>query len=93
MGYLPESAPLYPDMLVYDYLRFVADVREINNFRIDSMIKELDDICGINEVMHRSVNELSKGYKQRDCLAHAMMNDPEIWRLPNPLQGLIPPDS
>ncbi len=90
IGYLPESAPLYADMLVYDYLKFVADVREIEKTRVDSRIKELADMCGINEVMHRPINELSKGYKQRVGLAHAMMNDPEILVLDEPTSGLDP---
>jgi ABC-2 type transport system ATP-binding protein len=90
IGYLPESAPLYPDMLVYDYLKFVADVRQIEKSGTDSRIKELAGMCGINEVMHRPIGELSKGYKQRVGLAHAMMNDPEILVLDEPTSGLDP---
>lgn len=90
IGYLPESAPLYPDMLVYDYLRFVASVRELEGTRADSRMKELAEMCGINEVMHKPINELSKGYKQRVGLAHAMMNDPEILVLDEPTSGLDP---
>ena len=90
IGYLPESAPLYPDMLVYDYLKFVADIREVDKSRVDAHLKELADICAINEVMHKSINELSKGYKQRVGLAHAMMNDPEILVLDEPTSGLDP---
>ncbi len=90
MGYLPESAPLYPDMLVYDYLKFVAGVRQIGTAEGDSRLKKLADMCGINEVMHRPVNELSKGYKQRVGLAHAMINDPEILILDEPTSGLDP---
>ena len=90
IGYLPESAPLYPDMLVYDYLKFVADVRGIGKDGQDSRIKELANVCGINEVMHRPINELSKGYKQRVGLAHAMMDDPEILVLDEPTSGLDP---
>ena len=90
IGYLPESAPLYPDMLVYDYLRFVASVREIEGAQADSRMKELADMCGINEVMHKPIHELSKGYKQRVGLAHVMMNDPEILVLDEPTSGLDP---
>jgi ABC-2 type transport system ATP-binding protein len=90
IGYLPESAPLYPDMIVYEYLRFIADVRKVEKSSVDSHIKELAGICGINEVMHKSINELSKGYKQRVGLAHAMMNDPEILVLDEPTSGLDP---
>jgi ABC-2 type transport system ATP-binding protein len=90
VGYLPESAPLYQDMLVYDYLTFVADVRGIDAGKRLGRIKELSDICGLKEVMHRSIDELSKGYKQRVGLAHAMMSDPEILILDEPTSGLDP---
>ncbi len=90
IGYLPESAPIYPDMLVYDYLKFVADVRNLEKARADSRIKELAGMCGIREVMHKPVGELSKGYKQRVGLAHAMMSDPEILVLDEPTSGLDP---
>ncbi len=90
IGYLPEAAPLYPDMLVYDYLRFVADVRGLAGEKKDARIKELANLCGVNEVMHKSIHELSKGYKQRVGLAHAMMSDPEILVLDEPTSGLDP---
>jgi len=78
LGYLPESAPLYHDMLVYDYLDYVARVRR------------LADLCGLGEIMHKPIGELSKGYKQRVGLAHAMMSDPEILVLDEPTSGLDP---
>ena len=90
IGYLPESAPIYPDMLVYDYLNFVAEVRGIAPDKKAVRIKELAEICGLNEVMHRFINELSKGFKQRVGLAHAMMGDPEILVLDEPTAGLDP---
>jgi len=90
IGYLPESAPLYHDMLVYDYLRYVADIRGLDEGAKDRRVRELADICGLREVMHRSINELSKGYKQRVGLAHAMMSDPEILILDEPTSGLDP---
>ncbi len=90
IGYLPESAPIYPDMLVYDYLQFVADIRKLEGERKLSRIKELVSLCGLHDVMHRPVHELSKGYKQRVGLAHAMMNSPEILILDEPTSGLDP---
>ncbi len=87
IGYLPESAPIYGDMIVYDYLRYIADIRGINN---PGRIKEIADICGIDDVMHKSVSELSKGYNQRVGLAHAMISDPEILILDEPTSGLDP---
>jgi ABC-2 type transport system ATP-binding protein len=90
LGYLPEAAPLYHDMLVYDYLDYVAKIREIGKSRIHSRIRELGELCGLNEVMHRPIGELSRGYKQRVGLAHAMMSDPEILVLDEPTSGLDP---
>ena len=90
IGYLPESAPLYPEMLVYDYLRFIADVRGLKGEEQSLRIKELALLCGLNEVMHKSIHELSKGYKQRVGLAHAMMSNPEILVLDEPTSGLDP---
>lgn len=90
IGYLPESAPLYHGMLVYDYLNYVADIRGINNSRKLPRIRKLADICGLDLVMHRNISELSKGYKQRVGLAHALLSDPEILILDEPTSGLDP---
>jgi ABC-2 type transport system ATP-binding protein len=90
LGYLPESAPFYRDMLVYDYLGFVADLRRMDAARRATRIREMGDLCGIDEVMHQPIGELSKGYKQRVGLAHAMMNDPEVLVLDEPTSGLDP---
>ncbi|MFC1488961.1 ABC transporter ATP-binding protein [Thermodesulfobacteriota bacterium] len=90
LGYLPESAPLYHHMIVYDYLDYVANIRGIDTKSKFKRIRYLADLCGLNEVMHQPVGELSKGYKQRVGLAHAMMNDPEILILDEPTSGLDP---
>lgn len=90
IGYLPESAPLYKNMIVYDYLTYIADIREISKEAQNKRIHELADICGINEVMHKNIEELSKGYKQRVGMAHALMSDPEILVLDEPTSGLDP---
>ena len=90
LGYLPESAPLYYDMLVFDYLDYVANIRDIKKDSKITRIRQLGNLCGINEVMHKPISQLSKGYKQRVGLAHAMMNDPEILVLDEPTSGLDP---
>ncbi len=90
IGYLPESAPLYHNMLVYDYLQFIADIRGLDKEKSRGRIMELVDLCSLNQIMHRSIGELSKGLNQRVGLAHAMMDDPEILVLDEPTSGLDP---
>ncbi len=90
LGYLPESAPLYHDMLVYDYLDYVASIRGFEKNEKFPRIHRLADLCGLSDVMHKSIGEISKGFKQRVGLAHAMMSDPEILVLDEPTSGLDP---
>lgn len=90
MGYLPESAPLYRNMLVYDYLDYVARIRGIEKVKIPVRIRQLADLCGLEEIMHKNIDELSRGLNQRVGLAHAMMGDPEILVLDEPTAGLDP---
>jgi ABC-2 type transport system ATP-binding protein len=90
MGYLPESAPLYHNMLVFDYLGYVAAVKGIPREKRVQRLKELSELCGLNGIMHRTIDELSKGLKQRVGLAHALMTDPEILVLDEPTSGLDP---
>jgi ABC-2 type transport system ATP-binding protein len=90
LGYLPESAPLYHDMLVYDYLDYVANIRELEKDKKPARIRYMAELCGLREVMHQPIGELSKGYKQRVGLAHAMMSDPEILVFDEPTSGLDP---
>lgn len=87
IGYLPESAPIYGDMIVYDYLDYIRNIRGIEG---SNRVKEMADLCGLKEVMHKNVSELSKGYKQRVGLAHAMIADPQILILDEPTSGLDP---
>jgi ABC-2 type transport system ATP-binding protein len=90
IGYLPESAPLYRNMLVYDYLDYVARIRGMEKQKIPARIRQLADMCGLDEIMHKNIDTLSRGLNQRVGLAHAMMADPEILVLDEPTAGLDP---
>ena len=91
MGYLPESAPLYHNMLVYDYLTYVANLKGLTDpARQQEQFHSLADLCGLSDIMHKPIATLSKGLKQRVGLAHAMMTDPEILILDEPTSGLDP---
>lgn len=87
IGYMPEAAPLYGEMLVEDYLRYVAQMQGENP---DEKVPVLCAECGLKEVMHKNISELSRGYRQRVGLAHALMHDPEILILDEPTSGLDP---
>ncbi len=91
IGYLPESAPLYHNMLVYDYLDYVARLKGLNQkAQKENRFKELSKLCGLSAIMSKPIANLSKGLKQRVGLAHAMMTDPEILILDEPTSGLDP---
>jgi ABC-2 type transport system ATP-binding protein len=90
IGYLPESAPLYKAMLVYDYLDHVAKIRGLNGDAKGKRLHKLAEMCGLKGIMHKTIETLSKGLKQRVGLAHAMMSDPEILILDEPTSGLDP---
>ncbi len=90
IGYLPESNPLYQEMAVLDYLRFVAEVHGISKEKIPGRIQEMVRICGLEGEKHKKIAELSKGYKQRVGLAQALIHDPQVLVLDEPTAGLDP---
>jgi len=90
IGYLPESNPLYQDMPVIDYLRFVAEIQEIPRNEIDDRLLNVINSCGLEKEKHKKINELSKGYKQRVGLAQALIHSPEVLILDEPTVGLDP---
>lgn len=90
IGYLPEHNPLYGDMGVIDYLKFVGDLHGIPKTEIKEKILYMVKTCGLEGEKHKKINELSKGYKQRVGLAQALLNDPEVLILDEPTVGLDP---
>ena len=90
IGYLPESNPLYHDMMVYDLLDFTAKVRGIDKSKFQAALDKVVNQCGLNGVLHKNLGSCSKGYKQRVGLACAMIHDPKILILDEPVTGLDP---
>jgi ABC-2 type transport system ATP-binding protein len=90
IGYLPENAPVYGDMLVQEYLGFTADMRGLALGTRRTNISRSIAECGIESVLTRPIGELSKGYRQRVGLAAAILHDPEILILDEPTTGLDP---
>jgi ABC-2 type transport system ATP-binding protein len=90
IGYLPEMAPVYQDINVLDYLNYVCDLRRIAADKRRQRIREIVDRCGLGEVLHKDVGQLSKGYRQRVGLAQAMVHNPDIVVLDEPTAGLDP---
>ena len=90
IGYLPETPPLYPDMIVTDYLNFSAKIRGIDTKQTISAVQRVLEKCSLKDVEHRIIGRLSKGYQQRVGLAQAMVHEPEILILDEPTIGLDP---
>ncbi len=90
IGYLPENTPLYMEMNVVDHLRFIVDMRRDGITNVSARLKDVIDRCGLGDVTHKDIGELSKGYRQRVGLAQAMVHDPPILILDEPTVGLDP---
>jgi ABC-2 type transport system ATP-binding protein len=90
IGYLPENVPLYSELLVADYLDFVAEVKGVGRAQRRARVAEVMERCRISDVSRRMIGKLSKGYRQRVGLAQAIVSDPAVLILDEPTIGLDP---
>jgi ABC-2 type transport system ATP-binding protein len=90
IGYLPENAPIYSDMSVIGFLSFCAEMRGLFGRAKKDAIDRVVQLCFLEQVLHQSVDTLSKGFRHRTCLAQALIHDPEVLILDEPTDGLDP---
>ncbi|MBI2438175.1 MAG: ATP-binding cassette domain-containing protein [Lentisphaerae bacterium] len=90
IGYLPENAPVYTDMIVWNYLAFIAEIRGFTGRARQERVQQTIERCRLHDVQHQAIGTLSKGYKQRVCFAQALLHDPPVLIMDEPTDGLDP---
>jgi ABC-2 type transport system ATP-binding protein len=90
IGYLPQRAPLYPEMNVWEYLEFTSQVRGLDSSTFRSRLTRVVEVCGLAQVLGKDIGTLSHGYRQRVGLGQALMHDPPILILDEPTSDLDP---
>lgn len=90
IGYLPESVPLYDQMVVFDYLSHLAELRGVESAKREAAVTHAIEVCGLAPVVAKKIDELSKGYRQRVGLAQALVHSPDVLILDEPTSGLDP---
>ncbi len=90
IGYLPENVPLYPEMTVTKYLRYMAKIRSVPRRNIKGQLDDAIEACGLTERRHQIIGQLSRGFRQRVGLAQALIHAPDVLILDEPTSGLDP---
>ena len=90
IGYLPENAPGYADMTVAGFLNFAAELRGLKGTARKGAVNRAIELCFLENVLHQTIDTLSKGYKHRTCLAQSLIHDPDVLILDEPTDGLDP---
>ncbi len=90
LGYLPENGPLYPDMTPHGSLDFFAEARGMRKKAKRERIDAVVELCDLRSVLHKPINKLSKGYRQRVGMAQALLHEPDVLILDEPTGGLDP---
>ncbi len=90
VGYLPENVPLYPEMIVKSYLRYVAELKGLSGSSGREEVGRVMERCGVNSIADRTIRHISKGYRQRVGLAQALIGNPPVLILDEPTVGLDP---
>jgi ABC-2 type transport system ATP-binding protein len=90
LGYLPENGPLYTEMTPEGMLRYIGEVRGVTGTVLANRLAWVAEKCSLTEVWHKPISKLSRGFRQRVGMAHAMLHDPDVLILDEPTSGLDP---